>query len=218
MTERKKIFIGVCNSQSRMPSDFFWSVIRQDDFVAQPMFARTVHPWDVIRNNQLLDGFLKSDCDYFVKMDIDQKYPPDYFKVMVPLIEKYKIIGPLIFDRWPAGNFMPLVNWFDLEQDSLLPHFELKGKSGIWNVPYLHTNCFFHREAVEAVPQPHYEARMRGDGLKRDNHVDITFMRKFVEAGYKIYVNLDVVVEHVAEMPVSREVYETWNRGRERVV
>jgi len=218
MTETKKIFIGVCNSQSRIPSDFFWSVIGQEDFVAQPVLTRTIHPYPPIRNNQLLDGFLKSDCDYFVKMDIDQKYPPDYFKVMVPLIEKYKIIGPLIFDRLPVWDFMPLVNWYDQEHKSLLPHFELKGKSGIWKVPYLHTNCFFHREAIEAVPQPHYEVHVRGDGLAKDNHVDITFMQKFVAAGYDIYVNLDVVVEHIAEVPVSREVHEIWNRGLERGV
>jgi hypothetical protein len=208
-----KIFVGVCNSQNTVSADFFWSVIGQQDFVASPVFARAIHPWDVIRNNQLISWFLNTDCEYFVKMDVDQKYPKDYFLRMVPLIEKYKIIGPLIFDRFSTGNFLPLVNWADTDQP-----FDLGSRHGIIEVPYLHTNCFFHRSALAALKPPYYEAYMSEDGLKRKNHVDITFMKKFVSAGFKIFVNLDVVVEHLAEVAVSREVHDTWNRGRKEVL
>jgi len=138
-------------------------------------------------------------------MDIDQVYPSDYFLKMVPLIEKHKIIGPLIFDRWPSGDFLPLVNWAEGER------FDLKGKSGIMEVPYYHTNCFFHREVLESIRPPYYEAHLSEDGLKRLNHVDITFMKKFITAGYKIYANLDVVVNHLAELQVDRTAYERWN-------
>ncbi len=206
----KKIFIGVCDSQDVHNSGFFWSVIGQEDFVAQPVFARAVHPWDVIRNNQLIAWFLDSDCDYFAKMDVDQNYPRDYFKVMVPLIEEYKVIGPLIFDRPHTGNFMPLVNWVGCRKDN---HFNIKDRSGIEEVPYLHTNLFYHREVLEAIPQPWYEAEMSQDGLKRANHVDITFTKKIPKAGYKIHVNYDVVVEHIASVPISRGVYERWQGG-----
>lgn len=200
----KKIFIGVCNSQHIMASDFFWSMIGQVDFVANPVFARAVHPTDVIRNNQLIDWFLKSDCDYFAKTDVDQRYPVDYFKVMVPLIEKYKVIGPLLFDR--PLNFLPLVNWLDSRE-----HYDIMGKTGIEEVPYLHTNCFFHREVLESIPRPWYEVQITDDGLKRENHIDATFMKKIPKAGFKIYINYDMVVEHLAEVPISREVYERWN-------
>ncbi len=204
----KKIFIGVCNSQDNMASDFFWSMIGQVDFVAQPTFARARHPWDIVRNNQLIDWFLKSDCDYFAKTDVDQIYPVDYFKKMVPLIEQYKVIGPLIFDRPFTGNFMPLVNW---SEDGYKKHFDIKDKAGIEEVPYLHTNCFFHREVLEKIPKPWFEAHLSEDGLKRADHVDITFMKKIPQAGYKIYINYDVVVEHITSFGVSREVYERWN-------
>jgi hypothetical protein len=206
-----KIFVGVCNSQTTVSADFFWSVVGQTDFVAQPMFARAIHPWDVIRNNQLIAWFLDTDCDYFVKMDVDQKYPRDYFKTMVPLIEKYKVIGPVIFDR--GGEFMPLVNWAEGRE-----HFDLSTHRGIIEVPYLHSNCFFHRSALAAIKPPHYEAYLSDNGLKRKNHVDITFMKKFPAAGFPIFVNLDVVVEHLAEVAVSKEFYDTWNRGRKEVL
>jgi len=41
-------------------------------------------------------------------------------------------------------------------------------------------------------------------------------MDKIVAAGYKIYINFDVVVKHIAEIPVTREFYETWNKGRDK--
>lgn len=203
----KKIFIGVCNSQDTMNSTFFWSMIGQVDFVAQPMFARAVHPWDVIRNNQLIDWFLKTDCEYFVKTDVDQIYPNNYFKTMVPLIDEYKVIGPLIFDRPHSSNFTPLVNWLDSKE-----HFDIKGKAGIVEVPYLHTNCFFHREVLEKIPRPWYEVQMTPDGMGRANHIDATFMRKIPAAGFHIFLNYDVVVKHIAEVPIGREEYERWNR------
>ena len=207
----KKIFIGVCNSQEQMASDFFWSMMGQVDFVAQPMFARARHPWDIIRNNQLIDWFLKTDCDYFTKTDVDQAYPMDYFKCMVPLIEEYKVIGPLLFDRPHTGDFMPLVNWMEGGQKN---HYDITGKTGILEVPYLHTNCFFHREVLEKIPKPWYEAQATADGLSRAIHVDASFMKKIPKIGYKIYVNFDVVVEHIANVPISREIYERWNHKK----
>jgi hypothetical protein len=206
-----KILIGVCNSQNTVSADFFWSVIGQEDFVASPVFARAIHPWDAIRNNQLITWFLNTDCDYFVKMDVDQKYPRDYFKTMVPLIDEYKVIGPVIFDR--LGDFVPLINWADGNG-----HFDFSNKSGIIEVPYLHSNCFFSRAALAALKPPYYEAYMTDDGMKRKNHVDITFMRKFPAAGFPVHVNLDVVVEHLAEVAVSKEFYDTWHRGCEKVL
>jgi len=201
----KKLFIGICNSQNMVPANFFWSIVQLRSPIPV-QFARGAHSWSAIRNNYLIDLFLKSDCDYYVKMDIDQMYPADYFYKMVPLIEKYKIIGPLIFDRWPTGNFLPLVNWAEGEV------FDVKSASGIMEVPYYHTNCFFHREALEAVEPPYYEFHMDPSGLKRSRHGDIDVMMKFVKAGYKIYANLDVVVSHLAEVPIDKEAYERWNR------
>ena len=52
---------------------------------------------------------------------------------------------------------------------------------------------------------------MNEDGTKRANHVDYDFMDKIVKAGFKIYLNNDVVVKHIAEVGSSREFYERWN-------
>lgn len=195
-----KLFIGICNSLETVPSAFFWSFLN----IIHPCpvkILRAVHPWDVVRNNILIDGFLKSDCEYFVKMDVDQMYPSDYFEIMIPLLETHDIIGPMIYDRHESSDFMPLCFDEDRSFDNV---------TGIMELPYLHTNCFFNRHVLEAIESPWYEAQISPDGLKRANHVDYTFMRKFTDKGFKIYINFDVVVEHLAQVGVSREFHERW--------
>jgi len=207
----EKLFIGICNSQDRIQSSFFWSFLNIIPMCGVTVF-RGSHPWDVVRNNQLIAQFLKSDADYFVKMDVDQVYPSDYFVKMVPQLKWHDVIGPMIYDRWLTSNFVPLC--FEEKDGVRVKAFD--NKTGIMELPYLHTNSFYNRYVLEALEPPYYEAELDETGLERGNHVDHTFMDKIVAAGYKIYINFDVVVKHIAEIPVTREFYETWNKGREK--
>ena len=208
MSDEPTIFIGVCNTQSMVPAAFFWSFTA----MAKPyryLVARGGHPWDVVRNNQLIDKFLKSDADIFVKMDIDQSYPLDYLEQMVPLVEQYKVIGPVIYDRWEHNGFMPLA--FD-EYEPRFIKCPLEGKNRIVDIRYTHTNLFYAREVFEKVKNPIYRADLSDDGLNRANHVDYCVLDKIRAAGYPVYTNLDVVVKHLAEVPVDESVHERWNR------
>ena len=199
---KERVFVGVCNSQENVSSRFFWSLWKINK--TYPMFLRrATHPWDIIRNNVLIDAFLKSDFDIFVKMDIDQEYPEGYFEAMVPLVEKYKVIGPLIYDRWQQNNFMPLI--FDGMDYPNLSKTDISGLSGVITKPYSHTNLFYTREVLEAIEPPYYEARLSPDGLNRANHVDFDFLDKIKAAGYSIYTNLDVEVKHLVEIPIGGE-------------
>ena len=202
------IFVGICNSQEAVPSGFFWSVVglRSDVPVH---FSRAVSKWGIIRNNQIIKNFLDSDFEYFVKMDVDQVYPADYFEKMVPLIDKYKVVGPLIFDRWRFNNFAPLV--FDNMDQSQAYAVDIKGKSGVHPYPYFHTNCFYHREAIESIDPPWYEIRFSEDMMKVVENGDRFFIQKLVDAGYQPHINFDVVVQHITENGVDREFYERWN-------
>jgi len=204
-----KLFLGICNSQPLIDATFFWSLI-QIRTVCPMQVYRASHPWDVVRNNQIISVFLKSRADYLVKMDIDQIYPKNYFEVMVPLVEKHDVIGPMIFDRWRKNNYMPLCPSATPSNPHPFssPH---DGKTGIQEVPYLHTNCFYQRRVLEAIPPPWYEAYMTPDGLRRANHVDYDFMKKITDADFKIYVNNDMVVKHIALEGIDREFYEHWN-------
>jgi hypothetical protein len=127
-------------------------------------------------------------------MDIDQAYPSTYFERLVPLVERYKVIGPLIKDREKENNHMPLA--FVSHSKAALQKFPLAGKTGIIDIPYSHTNLFYSREVLEKIPPPWYEAYQADDGLSRNNHVDFTFLDKIKAAGYPIYIYLDTKVGH----------------------
>lgn len=206
-----KLGIGICNSNDKIPSEFFWSFVALRQ-VCPTMIFRGTHPWDVVRNNQIITNFLKSDCDVFVKMDIDQAYPSNYFEVMLPLMKDHAVIGPMIYDRCQSSGFMPLCKTIDAGVPFWPPESTHDGKTGIEEVPYLHTNCFYNRGVLEALKPPYYEAHLREDGLERKNHVDYTFMKKISAAGHKIYINNDVVVGHLAVVPVTRQFHERHNR------
>ena len=188
-----KLFLGICNSQHNMPSEFFWSFIGIKQVC--PTFPfRSKHPWDVIRNNVIIDKFLKSDCDILAKMDIDQSYPSDYFERFVPLVDKYKVVGPLIYDRWPTYDYMPLA--FSERDGFVLRKIDLSKCTGIIEAKYPHTNMFYAREVLEKIPPPWYEATQSVTGLERANHVDYDFIDKIHNAGYLTYIDLSTVVGH----------------------
>lgn len=196
-----KLFVGICNSQHHVPAEFFWSFINIK-IVCQTVPFRSGHPWDVIRNNMIINKFLESDCDILAKMDIDQSYPSNYFERFIPLVEQFKVIGPLIYDRWKTYNYMPLM-FSELTQGFMLKKMDLSDKTGIIEAPYAHTNLFYAREVLEKVLPPWYEAYATESGLDRKNHVDYTFLDKIKSAGYPIYIDLSTVVGH---MKVEYEV------------
>lgn len=212
------ILIGVCNSQDHIPSKFFWSFVSNLLTCPYPVtIAPGGHPWDAVRNNAVIQIFLNSSADIFVKMDIDQVYPERYFESMVPLVGKYKVIGPLIFDRWPSNRFMPL-----LMKSHFGPHltkYVPPSFKGVQEVPYNHTNLFYKREVLEAIQhdRPWYDPHIRPDGLDRMNHLDYTFLDKIKKAGYAIYTNFDVVVKHIASLPIGKEEFLLFNQGEANV-
>lgn len=152
------------------------------------------HPWDVIRNNRIINDFLRSDCTVLAKMDIDQVYPPNYIERFMSLVDEYKVVGPLIKDRWEQSNFMPLA--FKSYDGMELKRMNISKCFGVCEVPYPHTNMFYAREVLEKVKPPWYEAHQTEDGLDRSNHVDYTFIDKIHDAGYPTYIDFQTEVKH----------------------
>jgi hypothetical protein len=210
----KGLFVGICNSQKKINSSFFWSVMGiKPPYPNFPIHLfRAKDKLSVIRNNKIIKGFLDSSFDYFVKMDVDQIYPFNYFEVMVPLIDKYKVIAPLIFDRWRSNNFCPLA-FESIEYNNAIP-IDITGKTGIESIEYAHTNCFFHREVLENIEPPWHDIELSEDRMSVVNNGDRYFINKLNNAGYKTYINFDVVVRHDPETGgIDREFFERWNRS-----
>jgi len=211
----KKLFIGIKNTQDRVPSSFFWSFVYMIPVPnLQVAVVRSINSRAPIRHNELLKIFLSKNYDYYVEMDVDQQYPRDYLTKMVPLIDEYKAIAPLIHDRQFSNGFMPLVfSEADIDKFTCLP-INITGKHGIIEVQYCHANIFMAREVVEKIEWPPYPGLLSDDGLGKKQHADFLFNDKIRQAGYKIYVNLDVEAEHLVEFPMNRKRWEKWH-GRE---
>lgn len=164
---------------------------------------------DLCRNNKMIDTFLKSDCDIMVKMDIDQVYPQHYFVFMVPLVEKYKVVGPRLHNKWRTANYRPLM--FETNDFPYLAG-SMEATESIQEVPYPHTNLFYAREVLEKIPPPWYEKTYNAKGTGRTNDMDFTFLDKVKVAGYKIYINNGVEVKHLVMEGVDSKLFYRWNR------
>ena len=205
-----KLFIGVCNSQDSVPGCFFWSFVGLKNKYSTEIY-RSTHPWDVVRNNRIIDKFLRSDCDVLAKMDIDQLYPRNYITSMMQNVERFKVVGPLIYDRWAANKFMPLM--FDNVNENFMPlePMDISSLTGIVKVPYAHTNLFYTREVLESIPAPWYEAYATSDGLDRKNHVDFAFLDKINRAGFSVHIDLNTVVNHQTErLYATEKLRDVW--------
>jgi hypothetical protein len=166
----------------------------------------------VIRNNKMIGEFLKSDSDILVKMDIDHKYRKNYLTVMVPLVEKYRMIGPLIYSKRRRNFYSPL-----LYDEDIYPRKRLSTdwskrtpENGILEIYYAHTNLFYHREVFKNVEPPWYEAKYSKDCCGYKINRDFSFIEKLIKQGFKTYINMNMVVSHLVEEAVNTRTYEKW--------
>jgi len=203
-----KLYVGVCNSQEFVPADFHWSweAMEKPYKYVKVRFTDTD---DLCRNNQMVAEFLKSGCDMLVKMDIDQVYPPHYFPFMVPLAEKYKVIGPKLYNKWRWADYRPLM--FETNDFPYIAG-SMKDEGAIQEVPYPHTNMFYMREVLEKISPPWYEKSYNPDRTKRMNDMDFSFLDKIKAAGYKLYINNSIEVKHLVVETVDSKLFCRWNR------
>lgn len=206
----EKLFISVCNSQEMVHSDWAWSMLynMRNEYAME--IYRSKHPWTIVRNNRAIWRFLESSADIFVKMDCDQVYPMNYFESMVPLVERYKVIGPVIYDRWSHNEYRTLV--FEDKDDLYDNWVDVSEECGVCSYPYTHTNNFYAREVWENIAAPWYESRTSDDGLDKLNHVDFDVLDKVKAAGYEIWLNQDVTVGHISSTSIDQEFYRRLKR------
>lgn len=196
MRRLPSLFIATANSQPWCYAEYVWSVFRNvTNYPGKLSIFRAAHPWPETRNNKAIAQFLKSDCEVFVKMDMDQEYPDDYLITMAPLVEKYKVIGPEIYDRSDSNAYGILC--FGDKSNLVETWIDCSDETGIKSYPYTHTNNFYAREVLEAIEPPYYTYIEKEDFEGKSNHVDYDFLDKIKDAGYKIYLNHNIDVSHL---------------------
>jgi len=208
-----KLFIGVCNSQESVPAAFHWSWE-----AIEKSYEYDKRRFDdddaIVRNNKMIRDFLRSDSDILVKMDIDQVYPKYYFTTMVPLAEKYKVIGPLIFNKHRKNGYCPLLS--DTNDFPLIRYkedwLEHAAKKGIIKVAFAHTNLFYMKEALEGIKPPWYNVAYSRDNCAHRMNRDFSFIEKLNANGYDTYINTNLEVGHLVKEPVARLTYNKWKK------
>jgi len=166
----------------------------------------------IVRNNQMVRDFLRSDSDILVKMDIDQKYPQNYLTALVPLVEEYKVVGPLIYNKWRESGYPPLLcekNEYPIIR-GLRNWFLFADENGILKIPFAHTNLLYAREVLEKVKPPWYEVKYRKDNCNHSANRDFSFIEKINAVGYMTHINLKVEVGHLVEEAVDTKTHERW--------
>jgi hypothetical protein len=211
MTYNPKLFIGVGNSQEFIPAKFHWTWEKMlKPYTFKKVRFTHSHCW--VRENSMIDQFLESDCDVFLKMDVDQKYPKDYLEAMVPLVEKYKVIGPLIHSKWRRKKYIPLMFNVASGVKTPTPIYDVEG---IVEVPYSHTNLFIAREVLAKIEPPWFGCTYNEKGTGQISSSDFEFNDKIKEAGYPIYINMDVQAKHLVLEYIDTEMHNHWNKHRE---
>lgn len=202
-----KVFIGINNSQEMVPAAFFWSMTKMHKQY-EHVIERFDHSDCFIRNNRMIEAFLKSDCDIMAKMDIDQVYPENYLDELVPLVAEYKVVGPLIHNKWRNNGYFPLMHTTD---DFPYVSEPIRLFAGIMEIPYAHSNLFFAREVLESIPAPWYEGHFNKRGTGRTKDVDFTFIDKVKDAGYSVFINTNVEAKHLVLEYIDTQMHRRWN-------
>jgi hypothetical protein len=200
MFKKKKIFLAVLN-QGEIKTDLakVLNYIQQNDSYEIMVSYPSAKP---ITNNRnmIVQKFLAiKDADYLMMIDADIIPTPD----ILNLVDFEKdIITPLMFVQ-QKGTLIPL--YLRRNKDGIYDAGNYLEETGLQEVDATGTGCIvIKREVLEKVEHP-FENVYDRDGIKKLGN-DFNFCKKAKELGFKVWVHLDYVADHISEMSL-REVF-----------
>ncbi|MFP5223106.1 MAG: hypothetical protein ACLGSA_12520 [Acidobacteriota bacterium] len=158
--------------------------------------------------NDLVEQALEAGCTHLLMADTDQVYPADTIKKM--LNHEKDIVGVAVHRRWPPYDMVMLRG--QLGAYTHVPEAECYS-GALVPVDATGTGCLlFDMRVFLDVPRPWFEF-----GTKNGRPVgeDIMFCSKAREAGFEIYVDTSIQVDHLTTLRVdrgTRALYRTLNR------
>jgi len=163
---------------------------------------------DYVRNNLVAQAF-EADCTHLLQLDTDQKYPRD----LIPRLFSHgkKIVRAKVHRRYPP--FDPIL----LRADAAGRYVHIPDEEwihgGLVEVDATGVACcgLFDMEVFENIPAPWFETRKTKNGVVGE---DVRFCEKARDAGYRIYVDCDLQVGHLATFEIGTKFYSLYKAAR----
>lgn len=209
-TKRRKDFklgIGLPHTDKTVASYFFdsWVAMDKPDFIyMRPPYTGYIGI-DKARNALVLDAFT-SGCSHLLMMDTDQIYPPDTIPKL--LSHGVDVIGGVVHRRYIP--FDPIVYRGGIGEYVHVPDNEAySGK--LIEVDATGCGCIlYNMEVFTKIQPPWFEIYQLETG--KDVGEDIGFCAKLREAGFRIFVDTSIEIEHMSVMGVTRHMYEWYKK------
>jgi hypothetical protein len=159
---------------------------------------------DDVRNN-LVEQAFESDCTHILMLDTDQRYPRDTIARL--FAHEKKIVRAQVHRRYPPFDPILLVS-DDQGRYQHIPDEEWV-RGGLIEVDATGVCAcgLFDMEVFENVAHPWFETRNGPHGVVGE---DVHFCEKAREAGYKIYVDCDLKVGHLAKFEIGEKFYNLY--------
>ena len=201
--QKTKLGIGIPLTDDKVHSQFLdsWVLMERPDFTyLRPSFRG---PIAEIRNALTMQA-LEMGCTHLLMMDTDQEYPPNTITKL--LSNDLDCVGAMVYRRYPP--FDPVMMRRGSQGEFCqVPEEEMFSKKVI-EVEATGCGCLmFRTEVFESIPYPWFEF-MPAEGPGAGMGEDVGFCVKLRNAGYKIFVDTSIEVDHLAIMSVNRAAYE----------
>jgi len=201
-----KLAIALPISEEKVHTQFFISFLgldRPED--CHVIFPKTqFHMSDLGKiRTHLCEQAISLGCTHILFMDTDQVY---HDTDLIPrlLAHGKDIVGGKVHRRYPP--FEPILNVDRQHVDD-----GIIDRGGLVEVDATGTGCLLVRiDALNNIPKPWFEMSVNDDGKPIGE--DIGFCYKAKGVGYRIYVDCDVEIGHLALIQVGDSLYQLWKK------
>lgn len=215
--------LGICEPVTndfifRQYHQSFTAMIKPAEFhYSFPQFPASLTSDIAVVRNNLVREALEANCTHIFTLDTDQDYPQDTLvKLMEHIQDGKQIVSAKVHRRYPPFDPI-LLRGLKPGDYKLVPADEWRERGAIQvdatgaACMLIDTNVFLD------VPFPWYERGETPDG--RPVGEDINFCYKARAAGYEIWVDTSIEVQHMAIVGVNRgffEITQLIDRARSR--
>ena len=182
-------------SFTRISKPFNWSLY-------VPQFEAYSYPKDLADTREsLARQAMYEGCDKIIMMDTDQIYPTNTLEKL--LTHDVPVVGAMVHKRYPP--FAPLLYRGELGHYKYVSDEEMFSDKLV-EVDATGCGCICYDKSVfEAIKNPWYELRPGEKGKPVGE--DVRLCSKIRDAGFKIFVDTSIRVDHMTMFSVNRDFY-----------